>query len=194
MFFLREELLIWAIPPLSPHLSLADFRDFLNQNSTHLPPLLKIPFPDGIVRDIPILGWMVVNPWYHGSRASTYFDILYGDLILQRFKLIIEPDLSHGSLQLINMSEFSSTDDIFKLYRVCGYRICEDTLVYFWNDTSKVWRAYVGSTSAPFKFSNVVTQWNGHIDSICPASGRYVYRTYDGDGNIGRSIFVVDLF
>ena len=192
MFFCYEELLIWAIPPLTPHQ--LDFRDFLNHNSTHLPPLLKIPFPDGILRDIPIAGWMAVNSWYFGSPASAYFDILYWDLILQRFKLIIEPDLNDGSLHFINESKFNfNSGDLFKLYRVCGYRICEDALVYFWND-SKTWGVYTGLRSAPFTFTNIITQWNGYIDSICPASGRYVYRTYDGDGNIGRSIVVVDLF
>ena len=189
MIFCCEELFIWAIPSLSPHQS--DFRDFLNHNSTLLPPLLKIPFPNGILRDIPIFRWMAVNSWYYKSPESAYFDILYEDSILQRFKLIIEPDLSDGSLHFINKSEFNS-DNLLKLYRVCGYRICEDALVYFWNN-SKMWGVYTGLKSAPFTFTNLVTQ-SGHIDSICPASGRYVYRTYDGDGNIGRSIVVVDLF
>jgi len=80
-----------------------------------------------------------------------------------------------------------------KSYRVCdGFRICEDALVYYWNYRKK-WGTYAGLTSAPF--TSVVTRWDGHVDSLCPASGRFVYCTDDGDGTfINRLIVVVDLF
>ena len=46
IFLYDEEILIWAIPPLSPH---AD-SSFASYNPTHLPPpLFTIKFPDGIV-------------------------------------------------------------------------------------------------------------------------------------------------
>ena len=174
------------MPPLSPQPS--DLRHFLDNNSTHIPPLLKILFPDGIVRDPPIFTWLTVSSWYFGSMESVYFDKLYVDSILQRFKIIIKPDLSDVSLQVVNRSEIISNDIMKSLgapHIVCdGYMICDDAVVYFWNDI-KGWGAYTGLTSAPF--TNVVTRWNGLIDSLCPTSGRCVYFTND-------EIAVVDLF
>ena len=129
---------------------------------------------------------MTVSSWYFGSWDSFYFDILYTDSKLQRFKIIIEPDLSDASLHVIknNMSETISDDLIESLeeYRICeGYMICEDALVYFWNNR-ETWGAYTGLTSAPF--TNVVTRNYGyHIDSLCPASGTSVYSSY-ASGNI----------
>ena len=188
MLFCTEGILIWAIPPLSPQQS--DLRDFLNNNSTHTPPLLKIPFPEDTIRHIPVVGWMPVDFWYFDLWA---FDILYEDSILVRYKIILKPDLSDGSFHVINMSEFIS-DDMRNSQRVCKYRICEDALVYFWNNRKMTWGAYAGSKSVPFKFTNVATRSKGYIDSLCPASGRYVCRIFDGVGSIGKSIFVVDLF
>ena len=80
-----------------------------------------------------------------------------------------------------------------KSYTYCdGFRICEDALVYFWNNR-KTWGVYAGSISAPF--TNVDTRWNGQVDSLCPASGRFVYCTDNGDGTyINKLIVVVDLF
>jgi hypothetical protein len=188
------------MPPLSPQPS--DLLHFLNNNSTHIPPLLKIPFPDGIVRQTFIRRWMTVFSWYFGSWESVYFDIIYTDSIRQRFKIIIKPDLSDVSLHVINMPEIISNDlmkslvDGYKFYD--GYMICDDALVYVWNNR-ETWGAYTGLTSAPF--TNVVTRWpgnaSGHIDSLFPNSGRFVYCTddRDRDGNfVNSEITVVDLF
>jgi hypothetical protein len=156
-----------------------------------MPPLFNIPFPDGIVRH-EIFEWNRASSWYSGSWESVYFDIIYTDSIIQRFKIIIKPDLSDVSLHVINMSEFVS-DGLLKYpeseddHNVCdGYRLCEDALVYFWIN-GRTWGAYAGLTSAPC--TNVVTRLNGHINSLCPTSGRFVYHTDDSDG-----IAVVDLF
>jgi len=47
--FCKEEILIWAIPPLSPQSS--DLPDrFLDNDPIHIPPLFKIPFPDDVLR------------------------------------------------------------------------------------------------------------------------------------------------
>jgi hypothetical protein len=195
--FSKEGILIWAMPPLSPQSS--DLLHFLDNNSTHIPPLLKIPFPEGIIRhNHKILRWMTVSSWYFGSWESVYFDILYKDSKLQRFKIIVKPDLSDVSLHFINISEIISNDLMrfsypYNIYD--GYMICDDALVCFWNDrndlNSNAWRAYTGLTSAPF--TNVVTRCNGEIDSLCPASGRFVNCTYDSDGNPIR-IDIADLF
>ena len=146
---------------------------------------------------------MTISPWYIGSWESVYFDIFHMDSKLQRFKIIIKPDLSDASLHLINMSEITSYDflDSLEVYRdsFCeGYRICEDTLVYFWNNHFMTWGAYVGSTPTPF--TKVVTaQRNEFFDSLslCPTSGRFVYiqvRVCSTLGLIKSGIVVVDLF
>jgi hypothetical protein len=183
------------MPPLSPQP--LDLRHFLDNNSTHIPPLLKIPYPDGIVRHTPILMWMTVSSWYFGSWESVYFDIFYKDSTLQRFKIVIKPDLSDVSLHFICMSEITSNDlmDYVVVDGVCNaYMIYEDALVYCWND-HKGWGAYAGLTSAPF--TNIVTRWNGHTDSICPTSGRFVNyakkRRVDGSLQPCR-IDIADLF
>ena len=182
------------MPPLSPQPS--DLGHFLNNNSTHIPPLLKIPYPDGVVRHTPIFTWIIVSSWYFGSWGSVYFDIFYEDSILQRFKIVIKPDLSDVSLHFINTSEIPK--DFMKSLEAAGvcdaYMICEDALVYIWNDHMG-WRAYTGLTSAPF--TNVVTRWNGHTDSICPTSGRFVKFTNNrGIGGIMQPcrVDIADLF
>ena len=77
-------------------------------------------------------------------------------------------------------------------YRICdGYKICEDALVYFWNDRN-AWGVYAGSASTPF--TNIVTQWDGLIGSLCPTSGRCLYCYDDGDSSLNIKMVVVDLF
>jgi len=170
----KEGILIWAIPPLSPQPSddsdLCDY--FLDNNSTHIPPLSKILFPDGIARrihEVEILEFMTVPSWYFGSSESVYFDIIYTDSILQRLKIVIKPDLSDASLHVVNMTEIISDDFIKSLtegYRVCeGYRICEDALIFFWINR-ETWGAYTGLTTAPF--TNVVSQCDGHVFFLMP--------------------------
>ena len=190
--FCKEAVLIWAIPPLSPQPS--DLCEhFLDNNPTHIPPLLKIPFPDGIIRHTEILKWMTVSSWYFGSE-SIYFDIFYTDSKLQRFKIIIKPDLSDASLHFMNMSEIISYDLMKSLtaYEVCEeYRICEDALVYFWNNNNKTSGTYAGLISAPF--TNVVTQRDGYLHSLCPTSGRFVY-CIDDDVKGFVNMVVADLY
>jgi hypothetical protein len=159
---------------------------------------------------------MTVCSWYYRSWASLYFDVIYYsdstpswdsgrhllDYIynsskLERFKIIVKPDLSDVSLKVINVPEVVSAGFMRSLdsNRVSeGYRICEGALVYFWKDR-RTWGAHTGLTSAPF--TNVVTQWNGSTDSLCPASGRFVYCTDNRDDDedfITERLVVVDLF
>ena len=120
--------------------------------------------------------------------------ILYTQI--QRFKIVIKPDLNDASLHVINTPENISDDlvDSLEAVRVREeYRICEDALVYFWNN-HKTWGAYTGLTSAPF--TKIVTRWDAHVKSLCPASGRAICRTDDGVGGRKkrRRIVVVDLF
>ena len=158
-----------------------------------IPPLFKIPFPDGILRHTRILRWITISSWYFGSNwESLYFDNLYRDSRLQRFKIIIKPDLSDATLHVINTSEiFSDDSDLIESLETNGigegYRICEDALVYFWNNSMTL-GTYTGMTSAPF--INIVTRWDEQleVESLCPTSGRFVYCTNN------RRIAVVDLF
>ena len=188
----QEGILIWAIPPLLPQPS--DIPDhFLDINPIHIPPLFQIPFPDGIIHHTPIFRWMTLSSWYFGSLDSFYFDIFYTDSRLKRFKAIIKPDLSDASLHIINMTDIFSEDfsGPLETYRHCeGYRICEDTLVHFWSNC-ETWGAYTALTSAPF--TNIITRWIENVESLCPASGRFVYCT-DGPGGDDTYIVVADLY
>jgi hypothetical protein len=106
VIFLRDKsILIWAIPPLSPQPL-----DFFNPtgNLTHVPPLFTIPFPDGINLHSRLSQWNMMSSWYFGSSQPLYFDAL--DSKLYRFQIMLKPDLSTASLNLINTSEFPLHD------------------------------------------------------------------------------------
>ena len=76
-----------------------------------------------------------------------------------------------------------------------GCRMSDDALVYFWNN-HETWGAYAGLMSAPF--TNVVTRWTRNglrlVESLCPASGRFVYCAGDGGGTDCKKLVVADLF
>ena len=150
-----------TIPPKYPHSSKSHFRMVL------------------YAKPVKFFGWRTVSPWYFGSE-SVYFDIIYKRSRAQRYKIIIKPDLSDASPHIINMSGTMS-GDLRKPWSgppfVCdGYRICEDSLV-FWNSRSmRASDEGIILTSTPF--TNVVARWNERIDALCPTSGRFVYCTY----------------
>ena len=201
VILLREEaILIWAIPPLSPRLP-----NFFDHNPTHIPPLFKIPFPDGIDLYSERIQWNTMSSWYFGSSQPLYFDILCQDSKLHRFQILLEPDLSTASLLLINTSECTPYD--FNSVTFQDHRICEDTLVSCWiyssyNDRWDQYQCgvYTGSTSARFSSfishdgpalaAKMLLPNNGrkHIFYPCPASGRFVRL----DSN--NSVAVLDLF
>lgn len=204
--FCRQGILIWAIPPLSPQSSHLP-NHFLDDNSNPIPPLFQIRYPDSSRYEI--LGWMTVSSWYFGSCESAYFDMLHTNSKLKRFKIVIKPDLSDASLRVINTYNIANDlMDSLSFIRFCGgYKICEDALVYFWYNGHKTGGEYAGSTFVPLTknvtrwkfglvhsaisatFANDDTRWDGHINSLCPTSGKSVYSTDDGKG-----IVVVDLF
>ena len=113
--------------------------------------------------------------------------ILFSDSKLQRFKIAIKPDLSDASLHFINKSEIVSSDLKRSGILHERYMICDNALIYFWNNEKSNWGAYAGLTSPP---TNVVTRWNGCVNSLSPTSGRIVYI----DENRSGTIVVVDLF
>ena len=179
-----DRILVWAIPPLLPHSP----DHFFDDNPIHLPPLFRIPFPDDTVYlGIPLI-WKTISPWYSGSRESIYFDIVRLDSILDRFKLIVKPDLSGASLHLINTSKLTP-DEFENISFPSSYRICEETLSSFWRSSSRC-GVHTGLTSTHFPDSAVRYWITKHNHSLCPASGRFVYLTFD-DKNF--SVVVMDL-
>ena len=132
---------------------------------------------------------MTVISWYFGSWDSIYFHVLYWNSELQRFKIILKPDLSDVSLHVINMPEviqdgyfiLSLGPDTGRASEGLRCRICEDALVYSWDSPETChWGTYTGLTSTPF--INVISQWTWNaselglcnVKSFCPASGRFV--------------------
>ena len=194
------EVLIWAIPPLSPQPP-----DFNERNPTHIRPLFRIPFPDDIVPHSSFVKWKTISSWYFGSTQPLYFDMSCQDLKRHRFKIILKPDLSTASLHVVNTPEL--TPHNFPFVYMEDYRICEDTLVSCWFvhanrlDTPSrsrfQWGVYTGSMSA--RFSNITggpafKMLLPIIDIrskcryiLCPASGRFVLRDID-------DVAVLDIF
>ncbi|KAF8805716.1 hypothetical protein BYT27DRAFT_6653622 [Phlegmacium glaucopus] len=54
----EEDILVWAIPPLSPQPQPPNFFD---HNPTHIPSLFRIPLPDGILHHTEIVGWKMIS-------------------------------------------------------------------------------------------------------------------------------------
>jgi hypothetical protein len=140
---------------------------------------------------------MTIFSWYCESREFNYFDILHirnSKFQIDRLKLIVKPDFSDASLDIIYSFEPDHYQNLFGLRAFQSYRICEDTTVSFWSnfdsDNHKC-GVNTGSTSALFSWD-----WphgTASLDSsrsLCPASGRFVYFT-SGDGDV--RIVVVDL-
>ena len=192
----EEAVLIWAIPPLSPRPP-----NFFDHNPTHVPsPLFTIPFPDGTGLYPPHIRWNMISSWYFGSSHPIYFDTLCAGSKLNRFQIILEPDLSTAYLHVINTSELTPHD--FDYVSFQDYRICEDTLVSCWAyyDEARQYHSgvYTGLTSA--RFSDVISHGGPaakmslpdigrrYLHVSCPASGRFVLL----DSN--NSVSVLDLF
>ena len=113
---------------------------------------------------------------------------------IQRLKLVIKPDLSDTSLHVIHIPEFipdELAEAIDAIRHSEGYKICEDALVYFWNN-HRTWVGYTGLTSPPF--TKFLTRWDGQVKTLCPTSGRFVCRVGEGKKKKSWKTFVVDLF
>src|ERR1700728_2296474 len=101
----EEAVLIWAIPPLLPQPP-----DLFNSNPTHIPPLFTFPFHyashGGITPNADSIFWNTISSWYFGSSHPLYFDLVCHDrhsdnAVLHKFKIMLKPDLSAASLQVI---------------------------------------------------------------------------------------------
>jgi hypothetical protein len=206
----EEEILIWAIPPLSPQPP--DFLDdFLDDNNiTYIPPLFIIPLPDNIGPDPNFLRWNTISSWYFGSSQPLYCDKLCQDCTLHRFEIMLEPDLRTASLRVINISEITPHD--FEIVYPQEYTICGDTLVscfinsnYIYDGSGVKYQTgiYTGLTTADARFDNGIISHGGPAANMllpdigheyklfpCPASGRFV-RVDSGNSD---SITVLDFF
>ena len=166
--------------------------DSFNHNLIRIPPLFRIAFPEGIIHHAELIGWQTTSSWYFVSSHPLYFDILCRgrrNSKRHRFRIIIEPDLSDASLQLINASELSPPGVDKRVYQ--RYNICEDTLVSCWYDYTNPsqYGAYIGLTLP--RFAHLISHDSpsvivpltatrpeydrSHARSLCPASGRFVY-------------------
>lgn len=111
--------------------------------------------------------------------------------------MIIKPDLSDASLHVISIAESSPLSfDPYTSFQ--SYRLCEDTLVSFWNNSENLkCGIFSGFTSAQFSRDVGVRHWLARdCHYLCPASGRFVYFGNgdhdDDDGDDGR-LFVLNL-
>ena len=195
----EKEILIWAIPPLSPQPP-----DFFDHHPIHIPPLFIIPILVDIEIDTDFIEWNTISYWYFGSSQPLYCDLLVQDSTIHRFQIVIEPDLSTASLHFINTPEITPHGNV----HLPAYMICEDTLVsYFMVSNYNLdtlqhqyqTSLYIGSTTATGNgiishggAANMLLPDIGHGFDLflCPASGRFVRVEYDDSVGIA----VLDFF
>ena len=201
----EKEVLIWAIPPLSPQPL-----DFFDHHPTHIPPLFIIPIPVDIeVHPDTTIQWNTISRWYFGSSQPLYCDLLCRYTI-HRFQIMIEPDLSTASLYVINTPEITRQDftDVFlPEYMICGDALVSDfTISNYIPDTHQFQyqpRLYTGLTTANGIISHggpaanmLLPEFERGSDWFdlfpCPASGRFVLRVCSGGDS--DSVAVLDFF
>ena len=169
--------------------------DFFDNKPIDIPPLFTIVLPESIVQHAGLVDWQTTSSWYFVSSHPLYFDILCRDSTRHRFRIVIKPDLSDASLQVINTCEPFPHD--FNKIILQRYKICEDTLVSFWFDFSysKQYGAYIGLTSS--RFAHLISHaspaitvlLSEYVHSACPASGKFVHLD-----NTSNRIAVHDFF
>ena len=93
----NHKVFVWGIPPLSPHPP-----DFLDDNPTHIPPLLKTSLPDDITRKHKHIRWEMILDWYTEPSQSIHLGVSTRLLNLHNVEIVIKPDLSDISLYVTN--------------------------------------------------------------------------------------------
>ena len=136
--------------------------------------------------------WKSIRSWYFDFSHPLYFDRLCQDSNLQRFQIILKPDLTSASLCVINTAEVTSHDIDHVTFE--DYSICEDTLVTCWtySDSDRDQHqcgVYTGLTSPPS--ANSISHggpvakmllpniWDHCVLFLCPASGQFVHLDYE---------------
>ena len=173
----NHQVLVWGIPPLSPHPP-----DFLNRNPTHISPLLETSLPHDIARNSARILWESILNWYPGSSQSIHLGVSADDWDSSHdVKIVIKPDLSDISLHVVNTCQLAP-DFPTTLYP--QYHILEDhTLVsevYVENDERRICirsmsSPKVISPESPIVLKLLVPGLEAHSSTSCPASGRFVY-------------------
>ena len=202
---LHVEVLIWAIPPLSPKPP-----DFSDHNLTCIPPLFIIPLPDDIEFDPEVIVWNTISSWYFGSLQPLFCDMLCQDSRLHRFQIMLEPDLSTASLHVINTYEITPQD--FRDGTVSylpEYTICGDTLVScyinsIYNPDTRRMKYQSGVYTGLTTVNGIISHGGPAAVMLlpdfgrryklfpCPTSGRFVRVPVDSDKS--NSIAVLDFF
>jgi hypothetical protein len=182
----NHEVLVWGIPPLSPHPP-----DLLDDNPTHISPLLKTSLPDNIARKSKRIRWEMILDWYAGPSQSIHLGVSTELVDLHNVEIVIKPDLSDISLHVINTCQLTS--DFYNILRP-QYHIFEDhthvSEVFVRHNESCI---YIRSISSP---PNIISPESPilslgapqRISTSCPASGRIVHFPW----NNSHEIIVVD--
>ena len=184
-----HKVLVWGIPPLSPHPP-----DFIDENPTHISPLLTTSLPDDITRNYKRIRWEMILDWYAGSSQSIHLGVSTEDLNIHHVEIVIKPDLSDISLHVIHTWQLAPG---FQPLLRHQYHIFEDythvSQAYVMNDRKG--KMHIWSTSS--RPPNVISPESPiiltlslprvyAITSSCPASGRFVYV------NFSHKIVVLD--
>jgi hypothetical protein len=188
-----QSALIWAIPDLLPGLPdlNSNFHPWFTSEVT-IPPLFDISFSVGF----PSVERRMMPSWYFGSSSSIFFDLLRHDSTVDRFKIMLKPDLTSAYVQFIDSvnsirddSKFDTTAD--------EYRLCEDLLFscriydnYPLDGWSRYRNLHDNEHNRCFAISNggpagqVILPYILHRTyslSSCPASGRFIVRLVSDD-------------
>ena len=185
-----HKVLVWGIPPLSPHP-----QDFLNDNPTHISPLLKTSLPDDIARKHKNIRWEMVLDWYAGPSQSIHLGVSTRLSNIHNVEIVIKPDLSDISLYVTNT--FRLAPDFWTILRR-PYHIFEDhthvSEPYIMDRCEG--RIHMLSTSSRppnmLPESPIILKLSlpgVYRPSSCPASGRFVYSV---EKNNRHEIIVAD--
>ena len=189
----NDKVLIWGIPPLSPHPP-----DLLNNNPTPISPLLKTSLPNDITRNSKYILWEGILDWYAGSSQSIHLGVSdrFLDLTIHNVEIVIKPDLSDISLYVINTCQLAPN---FHGIMLPQYHILEDHIhvseINVFDSYEK--EIYIRSTSS--RPPDIISPESPIVLKLsipdipatpasCPTSGRFVYLPRDNY----RTIVVAD--
>ena len=175
----NRQILIWGVPPLSPHHP----PDFHNDNPTHISPLLKTSLPDDITRNSKRIRWEMILDWYADSLQSIHLGVSTEVLNMHHVEIVIKPDLSDISLHVIHTWQLAPG---FHTILWPQYHIFEDythvSQAYVMNDRKGKMHIWSTSSRPPNVISpespiTLTLSLPGAllIPSPSSASGRFVY-------------------
>lgn len=148
-------------------------------------------------------------PWYFGSSNPLYFDLLRHNSTVDRFQIMLKPDLTSANVQFINSVNPICNDSKLDTTRD-EYRLCEDSLFscriydnYPLDGFSRYQnlraiqgfkpnRFFAVSNGSPARQVVLPHDWH-HTYSLssCPASGRFVAHLVSDEN---EKLIVFDFF